>query len=304
MTEDLVSGQTEAWFRAAYQVELVRDSPVGRYALAERFYRTLGARRAGYGRAELSFLRWEIKRGVLNPPWTDRPGSPWWRALNERLLRDKIEAGLLWPDGASGGRSGAVGSARSVSLWVEFLGAPSPASWFRAHNASILGGYLDHHDLALRELPEERWMMNVALLRVIFAHALIAAPRLALGALAPLGRRLGDPRTVFIGLFLNLCRAFPQHYPLLGQGITEMIAAEHRLARYLDRAVIWTRPAALYEFAARVLGLPDITLLVRGDQPCYAGPFSGSFLGTFMGTRTWTDDFPYAGLIARATRPR
>ena len=36
--------------------------------------------------------------------------------------------------------------------------------------------------------------MNVALARVLYAHALVGAPCLALGRLAPLGRVLGDPR--------------------------------------------------------------------------------------------------------------
>ena len=36
--------------------------------------------------------------------------------------------------------------------------------------------------------------MNVALVRVLYAHSLVAAPHLALGRFAPLGRLLGDPR--------------------------------------------------------------------------------------------------------------
>lgn len=79
MTEDLVSGEAEAWFQAAYQSAA-------------------------------------------------RPGSPWWRAVNERLLRDKIEAELLWRN--TGDRYSGSPSAHSVLLWAEFLRQPSPASWF------------------------------------------------------------------------------------------------------------------------------------------------------------------------------
>jgi hypothetical protein len=63
-----------------------------------------------------------------------------------------------------------------------------------AHNASIVAGYLAHRGLARRELPLERFFMDVALVRVLFAHALLTAPRLALGPLGPAGRLLGDPR--------------------------------------------------------------------------------------------------------------
>jgi hypothetical protein len=61
-------------------------------------------------------------------------------------------------------------------------------------------GYLDHEALAWAELSAERFMMNVALLRVVYARAVAAAPRLALGYLAPLGRLLGDPRGGSVGV--------------------------------------------------------------------------------------------------------
>jgi hypothetical protein len=62
------------------------------------------------------------ERGVLAPPTADPPGSPWWRAVNDRLLRDKVEADLL----VAGGRGTA--RARSVELWMAFLGRPVPAA--------------------------------------------------------------------------------------------------------------------------------------------------------------------------------
>jgi hypothetical protein len=52
--------------------------------------------------------------------------------------------------------------------------------------------------------------MNVALVRVLFAHALVAAPRLALGRLAVLGRLLGDPRLGMAGAFLSIRRVLPR----------------------------------------------------------------------------------------------
>ena len=56
--------------------------------------------------------------------------------------------------------------------------------------------------------------MNVALARVLYAHALAGAPRLALGRFAPLGRLLGDPRLGMAGAFLSLRRVLPDRYPL------------------------------------------------------------------------------------------
>ena len=259
-----VTQQGPAASLAAEKIKAVRDSAVDRYRLAAGFYRLAGDGRRPFGRAELSFLRWEIVRGVMEPT----SGSPWWRAVNERLLRDKAEADLLC-HGAAG-----EPSARSVELWIEFLRAPSPARWYRAHNGSVLAGYLDHLALTDGELPAERFMMNVALLRVMYAHALAAEPRLALGMFAFAGRLLGDPRRGTVGLFLDLQRVFPQHYPLHGRVLEELIAAERSLARALDYGVIGSRISELYHFAADSLDLPGIAELVDDGTPCYAWPAS------------------------------
>ncbi|MBO0847976.1 MAG: hypothetical protein J2P20_00820 [Pseudonocardia sp.] len=248
---------------AMARVAEVRDRPDGRCRLAEAFYHDPAIHR--YGRAELSFLRWEVSRGVLNPPSGSRPGSPWWRAINERLLRDKIEAKLLRR--AERGPA----SAPSVELWLEFLRSPSPARWYRAHNASVAGGYLDHEPLARRELRGERFMMNVALLRVIHAHAMVAEPRLAVGRLARAGRVLADPRRGTVGFFLDLRHAFPAGYPLR-RPLDEIIAVEASLPRALDYGIIAPRLTELYAFAARSLRLPRLDRLLGGGVPSYAWP--------------------------------
>jgi hypothetical protein len=261
-------GDGEAAARAAARVEAVRDSLEGRYRLAAAFYRgpraSSGCRR--YAGADLSFMRWAIERGVFNRPDGRPPGSRWWRALNDQLLGDKVEAQLL-AEGSDG-----TASARSVELWLEFMRYPSASSWYRAHNASIVAGYLGQRGLADEELAAERFMMNVALVRVLFAHALAAAPRLALGPFAPLGRWLGDPRQRSVSLFLDLRDQFPPDYPLEGWSVDELNEAEGTLARTLDKGIILPRLTELYGFAAESLGEPRLRTLVTRGAPCYAWP--------------------------------
>ena len=57
------------------------------------------------------------------------PGSVWWRAVNERLLRDGCETIALL-----GGLTGQPRS-QAVRLWLEFSAAPTGRNWYRAHNA-------------------------------------------------------------------------------------------------------------------------------------------------------------------------
>ena len=189
--------------RAMAQVGAVRDDPAGRLALMGLAYRGPGgeaARHLPFRRAALSFMRWQMQRGVLAPPTATHPGSAWWRAVNERLLRDTCEAVAR-----SGGLGGAP-SSPTIALGCAFVARPTPENWYRAHNASIVAAYLEHRDLASRENDVERFFLNVVLLRVLYAHALTAAPRLALGPLAPLGKVLGDPRLGMAGIFLSLGR--------------------------------------------------------------------------------------------------
>ena len=67
-----------AW--AEQQVTAVRDDPAGRLALMQRcYYGPFGKapRHLPYRRAATSFMYWQLERGVLQPPFSDRPGSPW-----------------------------------------------------------------------------------------------------------------------------------------------------------------------------------------------------------------------------------
>ena len=231
---------------AGAQVAAVRDDPAARLALMARvFHGPTGRapRHLPFRRAALSFMRWQARRGVLNPLDASPPGSVWWRAVNERLLRDGCETVALL-----GGLAGEP-SSQAVRLWLEFGARPTGRNWYRAHNASIVAGYLEHRNLAEAEGAPERFFMNVALARVLYAHALAAAPRLALGRFAPLGRLLGDPRLGMAGVFLSLRRVLPNRYPL-AHDVERYIADEQRLGRMLDYAVIVPRLQCLYEWSA------------------------------------------------------
>jgi hypothetical protein len=152
---------------------------------------------------------------------------------------------------------------------MSFIAAPTPRTWYRAHNLTIVSAYLESRDLADLESGAERFFINVALLRVLYAHALVAAPRLALGRFAALGPLLGDPRLGMAGAFLSLRRVLPDIYPLR-DGIETYLPREHRLGRMLDYGVIAPRLQALYEWSARELALPGLRELVHDGSPSYA----------------------------------
>jgi hypothetical protein len=263
-----VSHHAGALASAGAQVAAVRDDPRARLALMARlFHGPTGhaPRHLPFRRAALSFMRWQAQRGVLNALDAPMPGSVWWRAMNDHLLRDGSEAVAL-----IGGLSGEP-SSQAVHFWLDFSASPTGRNWYRAHNASIVGGYLEHRGLAEAENAPERFFMNVALARVLYAHALVGAPRLALGRLAPLGH-IGDPRLGMAGAFLSLRRVLPDVYPLESD-VASYIADEQRLGRLLDYAVIVPRLQPLYEWSGEEIGEPRLLELVRDGSPTYAWPY-------------------------------
>ena len=275
-------------------VAAVRDDPAGRLALIERTYHGptgRAPRQLPFRRAALSFMRWQADRGLLNPLEASPPGSMWWRGVNERLLRDGCEAVAL-----VGGMTG-EGSSRAVRLWLEFIARPTGRNWYRAHNASIVDAYLEHRVLAEAESAPERFFMNVALGRVLYAHALNAAPRLALGRFAPVGRLVGDPRLGMAGAFLSLGRVLPDRYPL-ALDVDSYIADENGLGRILDYAVILPRLQRVYEWSAEEIGEPRLLEFVRDGNPIYAWPFEERYV--------WrAPHMPFAArVLERITRAR
>lgn len=251
---------------AAEQMEAVRDDPFARLALVDQTYHGpagVGPRHLPYRRAAMSFMRWQLRRGVLESPSHERPGSPWWRAINERLLRDGCEAVAL-----SGGYSGSP-SSRTVEHWMSFVEQPTARSWYRAHNATVVSAYLEHRDLAEAECIAERFFMNVVLCRVLYAHALVAAPRLSLSWLAPVAPALGDPRLGMTGIFLSLSRVLPAAYPLT-RSVDVYLADELSFGRLLDFGVIWPRLQQLYAWSAGELDMPGLIDCVEDGAMTYA----------------------------------
>jgi hypothetical protein len=265
-------------------VAVVRDDPARRLALASTFYDDRPGRASirSYRRAEMAFMRWQVRRGLLAAPDAARPGSEWWRSVNEGLLRDAWEADRLLA-----GRPGQA-SRPSVSRWSDFLRRPGPVAWYRAHNASIVAGYLRNQELSEAELPIERFFMNVALARVLFAHALVARPRLALGQMRAVSRPLGDPRWRGADLFLSLHNILPDRYPLDGITLDEILDLENYAGRLIDYGVILPRIEPLFAFAAADLDEPRLLGFIQDGLPAYA----------------WTNDEHHPWTTTRSRRVR
>ena len=155
---------------------------------------------------------------------------------------------------------------------MSFVHDPTARAWYRAHNGSVVAGYLEHRDLAEAENAAERFFMNVVLCRVLYAHALVAAPKMALGWLRPLAPLLGDPRLGMTGIFLQLSRILPNEYPLRDT-VDAYLHDELGFGRLVDYGMIVPRLQQLFEWSAHELRAPELLECVRDGAMTYAWPF-------------------------------
>ena len=264
--------------QARQQVLEVADNPEGRFRLSQAFYRRYGfGNGTGFGSSQLDFIRWEIDRGVLNPANAAQPGSPWWRAVN---------AGLLWHAACAAALHEADPDAEMpgpVKYWLAYIHSPSPQSWYRAHNASTVDGYLMQAADARLETDAERTFINIVLYRVLYAESLVQGD--APGVLGFIARHLlphliGDlekliasPRSPSVDVLLHLPDFYPRHYPLTPQDQLDILGKAHgaeNLAQVLlDKILVSPSLTRLYRLASFWLDMPGLLNLVVNNRPVY-----------------------------------
>jgi hypothetical protein len=261
--------------------EAVADEPDGRLELRMAFYRRFGCgpeliahgavkvtdpdSEFGYGRSELDFLRWEIRRGVLNPlnDSRGRAGSRWWREVNLSFLYDGELAAL----GHEAGLDPAMVEA-PVGYWMRYIRTPGESSWYRAHNASIASGYERHLAAARDERRPEQIFLNVVLYRLLYAQGMAEGVEFS-----GLGRFLDNPRLPSVDALVHLPDFYPDDYPLSRAAVRHVMHRGHSLEEAaticLDEVLIHPQLARLYREAARWNRAPFLERWVLRGEPVY-----------------------------------
>jgi hypothetical protein len=248
-------------------VEIVKDNPDGRLQLRKDFYRKYGHGEdggAGFGSSELAFLEWEIHRDALNPLENkDKPGSPWWRKVNGLFIYYSTLAALIEEE-----HPGLKNAGNEVEHWREFISNPTSKIWYRAHNASIVRGYLESKNEAEKEDLPEQLFINMVLYRVLFAEAMVEGV-----TMGRLGEILANPKLPSVDLLVHIPDFYPSYYPLTQSGIAAILHKSRNLEEYLveilDDSMIIPHLSELYKHASEWLGMPELTSLLKSDIPVY-----------------------------------
>ncbi len=248
-------------------VETLRDSPKARLESREEYYHihchSSKGHKYGLGDSEVSFMKWE-ERGVMNPPGAKHPGSPWWSNVN------------LWFIFLSefGARALAAGVVEELppgpsKKWAEFILDQNPKTWYRAHNSSIIEGYLKFPDLAESESIPEKMFINQVLYRLLFAQYMVEGDFF----LSRLGEFLANPQGISVRLITHLDGFYPKHYPMTKREIEEVMGKSHhlqgRLVRFLDNSFILPKIREIYTLAAGINGQQLLQEFMINNRPSY-----------------------------------
>ena len=241
--------------------ERIANNPLARLEVRQAFYERYGyVEQDGhnYGRSELAFLKWEIKRGVLNPLDDDtQPGSAWWRNVNLHFIFLSELAGAMKENDVTH-----PDAPMPTLKWLEFINNPTPENWYTAHNATILDGFKRYEGCALLENKYEIKFLNITLYRLLFAQAMVEETTL----FPDLIEEFADPRSVGVKLITSLPDFYPPRYPLTEEDLKIVLGKEggwqDDMVFILD-TLIKSRLHKLYEAAAKWNDSPFATDFIK-----------------------------------------
>lgn len=245
----------------------VSNNPQGRYDLRYEFYQKYGdplvTGSEGLGNSELAFIKWEQKRGVLNPMNDAHPGSPWWREVNSHFLYLATLAQLIQESGEI-----FQDLPIPVTFWLDYINDPNERSWYCAHNSSIISGYCVADALAFKETIYEQYFMNIVLYRLLYAQSMVEGVSFGI-----LGEIFSNPRGFAVSIITDIEAFYPSHYPMSKEDIKYVTHRAHNFMGLIedifDKIFILPHLNELYVEAAKWNNSPIVMKFIKGNLPIY-----------------------------------
>jgi len=209
-------------------------------------------------------MKWENSR-VIRSSDSIRKGSEWWYSVNLWFI-------YLSELGAKAKEAGIPKSTlpSPAQFWVDFIENPNEISWYRAHNSSIIDGYLKYTLLAKKENLAEQILINIVLYRLLFAQAMVEGEDFAFGRL---GKIFANPRGTAVNLITQFEYFYPVNYPMSPEDVRHMLGKSHDLGvlgmKILDDVLIEPEFANLYQRASDWNRQPNLLKLLVSNKPAY-----------------------------------
>lgn len=260
---------------------LIND-PQARYKIREEFYKKYGqdtnifsklwklllkwiTRNEGFGISELDFMKWEIRRGVLNPlDHSEAKGSRWWRDVNLQFIIISQTAAEIHEGKLPGHTVN-----NEIQMWLDYFKKRTGKAWYRAHNASIVKAYLNCREQALEESKYEQVFMNEVLYRLLYAQAMEEDDSL-FGEFGVLG---SNPMTPAVDIMVKIPAFYPESYPMNQEEIKFVLHKGHGIEgvfeKTFDEFLILEHIQSLYKLASKWTNIPALRRLLKSKKPIY-----------------------------------
>ena len=248
-------------------IATIKHNPTARLKSRENFYKKYGASdrgEFGFGNSEIAFMKWENDR-VIRSPDANTQGSEWWNAVNLWFI-------YLSELGVKAKEANIPKSALPIpaQFWIDFIENPSDSTWYRAHNSSIIDGYLKYPLLAKKENESEQVLINIVLYRLLFAQAMVEGKDFAFGRL---GKIFANPRGTAVNLITQFEYFYPTNYPMSAEDKRHLLGQSHDLGvfgmKFLDDVIIEPEFAQLYQEASEWNQQPQLLKLLVENKPAY-----------------------------------
>ncbi len=248
-------------------VATIKNDPDARLKSREDFYKKYGASdrgEFGYGNSEIAFMKWENDR-VFRSSDASHKGSEWWSAVNLWFI-------YLSELGVKAKEAGIPKNTlpAPAQFWIDYIENPSDISWYRAHNSSIIDGYLKYPSLAKKENNSEQVLLNIVLYRLLFAQAMVEGKDFAFGRL---GKIFANPRGVAVNLITQFEYFYPANYPMSPEDKRHLLGQSHDLGvfgmKILDDVLIEPEFTQLYQDGSNWNKQPKLLNLLVANKPAY-----------------------------------
>lgn len=271
MTTDTATSYKQLVEETNAFIQTIKNDPQRRIQVRKDFYKKYGEAiipgGLGFGTSEVGFMEWEVKRGVLNPlEGSGKLGSPWWFNVNlefifwSELGARVFEAGIN-PEGLPW----------MVRFWMDYIKNPSTSTWYRAHNASIVHGYVKFEALAKKESYYEQVFINEVLYRLMYAGAY--GDGIDNVPFEKFGHLMFNPKIPTLNIVVQIPAFYPKNYPLSEQDIQDVLyegrSFTGKLSRVLNEVLILPGLSKFYEVAAEWLHQPQLLDYLKEDEPIY-----------------------------------
>ncbi|NME71148.1 hypothetical protein [Flammeovirga aprica] len=250
--------------KAQAYIDTIKNSPEERLESRKQYYIKYGEADGdlyGFGNSEIDFLEWEVERGVLAPEYHAR----WWYNVNLKFIYYSVLGSYVFEEGLQ-----CEDIPQPVERWVDYLKDPCSSKWYKAHNTSIIYGYIEYKELAKEESWIEQYFINEVLDRLLYAEVMVEGETQLFG---PIGRFLANPRFPAVDILVKIKDLYPENYPLKFKDMLNVLDIGFDIGTLisyvLDKVIIKRNLKKIYSYISELLDIPELDRFIVGKKVNY-----------------------------------